>query len=95
MLNLSRAVHLCVDLALHPGSDLPGPPPENMGEAFTKLAEGRLIDSRLAQGMRKAVGFRNIAEHNYGAINLEITHTIATRDLDDFEAFARVVAQKL
>lgn len=95
VLNLSRAVQLCVDLALHLGSDLHGPPPENMGEAFTKLAEGGLIDSGLAQGMRNAVGFRNIAVHNYGAINWEITHTIATRHLDDFVSFARAVTARL
>lgn len=95
VLNLSRAVQLCVDLPLHLASGLSNAPPENMGEAFTRLAEVGLIDSGLAQLMRKAVGFRNIAVHNYGAIDWEITHAIATRHLVDFEAFARVVAAKL
>lgn len=95
VLNLSRAVQLCVDLALHLGSELSSAPPENMGEAFTRLAEGNLIDSELAQQMCKAVGFRNIAVHNYGDIDWDITFAIATRHLVDFKAFARTVAAQL
>jgi uncharacterized protein YutE (UPF0331/DUF86 family) len=38
--------------------------------------------------MKKSVGFRNIAVHNYEAIDWEITHAIATRHVNDFAAFA-------
>ena len=44
-----------------------------------------------AMRMKKAVGFRNIAVHNYEAIDWEITHAIATRHLSDFAAFAAAV----
>lgn len=40
VLNLSRAVQICVDLAAHLISDLSLPPPDTMGEAFDRLAEG-------------------------------------------------------
>jgi uncharacterized protein YutE (UPF0331/DUF86 family) len=45
--------------------------------------------------MRKAVGFRNIATHNYDQINWEIVHSIVKHHLDDFAAFARVITQQI
>lgn len=41
--------------------------------------------------MKKAVGFRNLAVHNYDAINWAIVYALATQHLDDFKAFARAV----
>lgn len=91
VLNLSRAVQLCVDMSLHLLAEAGEPAPDTMGEAFEKLAQGRLLESDLTQRMRKAVGFRNVAVHNYSAINWAIVHSIATEHLDDFKAFAKAV----
>jgi uncharacterized protein YutE (UPF0331/DUF86 family) len=38
--------------------------------------------------MKKAVGFRNIAIHNYDAIDCHIVHSICQRNLNDFRDFA-------
>jgi uncharacterized protein YutE (UPF0331/DUF86 family) len=45
--------------------------------------------------MRRAVGFRNLAVHNYDAIDWAIVFAIATTYLGDFEQFARKVAERL
>jgi len=95
VLNLSRAVQLCVDMAAHLLTELELPPPGTMGEAFTRLAEAQVIDAPLAQAMRRAVGFRNLAVHNYDAIDWAIVFAIATTYLGDFEQFARKVAERL
>jgi uncharacterized protein YutE (UPF0331/DUF86 family) len=91
VLNLSRAVQICVDLAMHLLSTVNQPPPDTMGEAFERLAQSGRLQSDLALRLRKAVGFRNLAVHNYSTIDWAIVPAIATRHLDDFEAFARVV----
>ena len=39
---------------------------------------------------KKAVGFRNIAVHNYDAINWHIVHSIVKNHLSDFSEFAKV-----
>ncbi|MFC5579627.1 type VII toxin-antitoxin system HepT family RNase toxin [Rhodanobacter terrae] len=93
VLNLSRAVQISVDLALHALSGLGQPAPETMGEAFDQLAGAGQIPVDLALRLRKAVGFRNIAVHNYSGIDWAIVHAIATRHLGDFEAFARAIGQ--
>lgn len=93
VLNLSRAVQICVDLALHTLSSLGQPAPETMGQAFDQLATIGRIPVELALRLKKAVGFRNIAVHNYSGIDWAIVHAIATRHLDDFKDFARQMDQ--
>jgi uncharacterized protein YutE (UPF0331/DUF86 family) len=90
-LNLSRAVQLCVDIGAHLVAGENVPPPGTMGQTFDVLAELKVISPELALRMKKAVGFRNIAVHNYEAINWQIVHAIATRHLNDFKDFARSV----
>lgn len=43
--------------------------------------------------MTKAVGFRNVAVHNYTAINWEIVFSVCTRSLADFRRFAKEIDQ--
>lgn len=93
-LNLTRAVQLCVDLAAHLVAGSGAAPPATMGQAFDLLAASGIISSDLAQRMKRAVGFRNIAVHNYEAINWHVVHAIATRHLDDFREFAEAVVRQ-
>lgn len=91
-LNLTRAVQLCVDLSSHLISDLEHTAPATMGETFTILADEGVIPGELAERLGKAVGFRNIAVHNYQKIDWHIVHAIANNHLDDFTRFAEFVA---
>ena|ERR1035437_8858487 len=90
-LNLSRAVQLCVDIGAHmiAGTDLP--PPGTMGQTFDLLAQADLLDLALAGSMKKAVGFRNVAMHNYDAIDWHIVHSIVKHHLQDFSMFAKAM----
>lgn len=94
-LNLTRAVQLCVDLAAHLLTDLGGPPPESMGATFSSLAKAGVLPEDIAMRLRRAVGFRNLAVHNYDEIDWRIVHAIATTHLDDFRVFARHIADAL
>jgi uncharacterized protein YutE (UPF0331/DUF86 family) len=89
--NLTRAVQLCVDIGAHLIADSNIPAPDTMGGTFDALAELGCIDHELAGRLEKAVGFRNIAVHNYQAIDWYIVHTIALTRLADFRAFAQAV----
>ena len=94
-LNLTRAVQLCVDIGAHLIAGKEIPPPETMGSTFDVLADLKYITPALAMRLKKAVGFRNIAIHNYQTIDWEIVHAIATRNLNDFSDFAQAVAEKI
>jgi len=92
VLNLTRAVQLCVDIGTHIISASEEPAPNTMGEVFTTLEKLGLISSVTSQQLRKAVGFRNVAVHNYDAINWSIVFAICEKSLADFRAFAKEVS---
>ena len=71
------------------------PPPDTMGQTFDALANTGVIHESLAMQLKKAVGFRNIAVHNYHEIDWTIVHAIARHRLGDFTEFAAVIASRL
>jgi len=95
-LNLSRAVQISVDMGAHLIAGMEQVrPPDTMGHTFDLLEQAGLLNKGLANNLKKAVGFRNIAVHNYEAINWEIVHNIIKHHLSDFSEFAKVVARSL
>lgn len=90
-LNLQRAVQLSVDVASHLIADTDIVPPSTMAEHFDALSRLQIISPALADRMKKAVGFRNLAVHSYQVIDWNIVFQICTRHLDDFRQFAKAV----
>ena len=93
--NLTRAVQLCVDIGAHLIAGLGVQAPNTMSRTFDTLALSGVIDEDLATRLRKAVGFRNIAVHQYQAIDWTIVHSIARHHIDDFSEFARAIVSRL
>lgn len=91
--NLERAVQTCVDIASHIVADFPEEAPKTMGEVFLSLGKQNVISNELAQKMIKAVGFRNISVHQYQSVDWKIVYSIATKNLDDFTAFSKVICE--
>ena len=69
------------------------PAPTTIGEAFQKLENLKMIDEKLFEKLKKAVGFRNIAIHEYEKINWEIAYKITHDHLDDLKKFGKLVSQ--
>ena len=91
VLNLERAVQLCVDIAARLLADLDAPAPHTMAEGFDALRQAEAIDKETAERMKKAVGFRNVAVHEYTRLDWTIVAVIVTAHLEDFRSFARQV----
>jgi len=91
--NLTQAVQTSVDVGMHIISQSEVKTPETMAEVFDALCSARVIPRDLADKMKKAVGFRNIAVHAYGEVNWEIVFDICESRLCDFSDFARCVAE--
>lgn len=91
--NLERAVQLTVDIGLHTLSGLRVQPPETMAEVFSLLNRKGVITETLAQHLISAVGFRNIAVHEYEEIDWKIVHSILFQHLADFHQFMRHVLE--
>lgn len=84
ILNIQRAC----EAALHMGQHLVRRDklgiPQSARNVFTLLAQAHHIDNDLADTLKHMVGFRNIAVHDYKALQLPITVAIIERHLDDF-----------
>ncbi|MFF5996084.1 DUF86 domain-containing protein [Lysinibacillus sp. KU-BSD001] len=89
ILNIQRACEASIDLAMHIVSELP----KTIREGFKLLQEAGLIDGDLAKTLMNIVGFRNIAVHDYQALELEILEVILEKHIDDFKDFTKVVLQ--
>lgn len=95
VINLERAVQQCVDIGSHLLADYPTHSPATMTAVFDELAKASLIPGDLALRLARAVGFRNIAVHEYEELDWDIVQRIITSGLGDFEDFARLVLDLL
>jgi uncharacterized protein YutE (UPF0331/DUF86 family) len=62
--------------------------PQDSRDAFDLLVRGGVLGADLADGLKRMVGFRNIAVHDYARVDLEIVRAIVERHLGDLERFA-------
>jgi len=92
-LNLTRIIQLSVDIAMHIIANTNSSSPQTMSESFTTLNMLGVIDEITATKLKKSVGFRNIAVHSYGELDLELTFDIANKHLNDFKSYVKQIIQ--
>lgn len=93
ILNIQRACEASIDLAMHIVSARKLGIPKASREGFKLLQEAGLINPVLAKTLMNMVGFRNIAVHDYQALELGILEAILDKHIDDFKEFTKVVLQ--
>lgn len=91
VLNLQRAVQAVIDIAAHVVASERFGVPQSQKDLFSILERECIIESRLGAAMRNMVGFRNIAVHDYSAIDPHILESIITKHLGELEDFYTVV----
>ncbi len=89
--NLERAIQICVDISSHIIADRDIPSPTTMADSFLALKATGIINDKLSERMRKAVGFRNISVHEYDKIDWNIVFSIVHYRLNDFKDFASAI----
>ena len=94
-LNLTQAVQVAVDIASHIISTSEAKAPSTMAGAFEALEKLGVIDHEIANNLKKAVGFRNTAVHNYQTIDWKIVFNICQNNIDEFKEFVKQVSQYL
>lgn len=87
VLNIQRAVEATIDIAMYIVSDRKLGIPQNSRDAFEVLNHHKIIDDVLLEKLKKMIGFRNIAVHNYQKLNLAILQKVIENHLEDFEIF--------
>jgi uncharacterized protein YutE (UPF0331/DUF86 family) len=89
ILNLQRACEASIDLAMHvvriKGIGLP----RESRDAFSLLEHNKIITSDMAKRLKNMVSFRNIAVHDYRALDWIIVRAIVEKDILDVAEFSR------
>ena len=87
ILNLQRAVQATIDLATHVIASEGLGLSDTIKDNFTLLEKAKIISPEIRQKMVSMTGFRNIAIHDYRAIDINILKSILTNNLKDLEEF--------
>jgi uncharacterized protein YutE (UPF0331/DUF86 family) len=89
VLNLQRACELAIDAACREVSRLGLGVPADSADAFSLLQRERLLSPPLGERMRRMVGFRNVAVHEYRRLDPAVVRTVVEHRLGDFEDLCR------
>jgi len=91
VLNLQRACEASIDIANHIIKSSQLGVPQSARDSFQLLAQNQCIQQSTAEALKKMVGLRNIAVHDYQALNLDIVIAVVKHHLKDFELFCSEV----
>lgn len=91
ILNIQRACEAALDIGQHLVRRNKLGIPQSARDVFALLAQAGFIDLTLADSLKKMVGFRNIAVHDYQSLQLPITVNVITLHLGDFLQFTQAM----
>jgi uncharacterized protein YutE (UPF0331/DUF86 family) len=84
VMNIQRACEAALDMGNHViRRDRLGLP-QSARDVFEILAQAKWIDQALADSLKRMVGFRNIAVHDYQKLLMPITVKVITEHLIEF-----------
>jgi len=89
ILNIQRACEAALDMGHYLIRRERLGVPQSSRDVFTLLAQSGWIGIETADVMRRMVGFRNIAVHDYQKLQSAITVAIIEKHLDDFLDYSR------
>jgi uncharacterized protein YutE (UPF0331/DUF86 family) len=94
ILNLQRASEAVIDAANHLVKIKQLGVPQTSREAFELLVKSGGLEKELGAQLQKMVGFKNVAVHDYTALNLAVVRKIIETRLSDFEKFAAWILEQ-
>lgn len=94
ILNIQRACEAALDMGQHLIRREHLGVPQSARDVFKLLADNDWIDKQLADSLKRMIGFRNIAVHEYQNLQTPITIKIITQHLDEFLQYSSAILTK-
>lgn len=94
ILNIQRACEAALDMGQHLIRRERLGVPQSARDVFALLAQAGWIAPDLADALKRMVGFRNIAVHDYQALQLPITVSIIQKHLDEFLLYSKTLLHR-
>jgi len=95
ILNLLRACETCTDIANALIKERKLGLYENARGGFELLLDNGLLTKESTVAMKRMLGFRNIAVHEYQKMDIDIVISIIEKHLGDFEEFANHIKRAI
>ncbi len=95
ILNIQRGCEACLDIGHRIIQRRRLGIPQSARDVFALLEQAGIIDAPLADRLKKMVGFRNIAVHDYQTLHMAVVIEVITKRLDDLLTFAHIVHRDL
>ena len=94
ILNIQRACEACLDLGQYLIRRHKLGNPQSSRDIFELLQKADWIEPTLAEALKKMVGFRNIAVHDYQTLQIPIVIAIIESHLPEFTDFTQAIIHK-
>lgn len=94
ILNVQRLCEASIDIATHYIRKNKLGIPQTSKENFEILEKNNVITKELSLRLQGMVGFRNIAVHDYQALNLKIVERVVEEYIYDSLKLARVILER-
>ena len=94
ILNIQRACEAALDMGQHLIRREKIGVPQCARDVFSLLAQENWIDKTLADSLKRMIGFRNIAVHDYQSLQMPITLNIITQHLDECLNYSKAIITK-
>lgn len=91
ILNLTRACEQSIDLANHLIRQRKLGLPKSAGNSFELLGRAQVIPLDLAEKLKRMVGFRNMAVHEYQDLNIEMLKSLISTSSSDLLLFTQII----
>lgn len=95
VLNIERACQAAIDAAYHLVATQHYGMPQTSAEAFELLQQAGVLSPETSRAMIGMTGFRNVAVHEYQALDMEIVRTIATKEYKSLIEFCRELGVRI
>ncbi|MDZ7858905.1 type VII toxin-antitoxin system HepT family RNase toxin [Sphaerotilus sp.] len=94
ILNVQRACEAALDMGQHLIRRERLGVPQSSRDVFELLGRAGWIEAELAADLKRMVGFRNVAVHDYQALQLPITVAVITQHLGEFLRYTEALLRK-
>lgn len=95
ILNLQRACEASIDIANYLNKKHQLGIPQSSRDSFQLLHSASYITAAVATNLKKMIGLRNIAVHDYKELNIDIVIAVVNNHLVDFELFSEEIKKIL
>ena len=94
ILNIERACQAAIDMGNRMIRIKNLGLPQSNRDTFLKLEKDGIISAELSKKLQSMAGFRNLAVHDYGSINIDVIINIIENNLQDLVHFAELMVSQ-